>query len=136
MMHTRRVHQHIERHSGRFHFIFDQLCHPIANGAHPLQFFLPIRRTELRRRTGGRRTKISRKITQRKICFVPHGRDDRNRAGCNCTHNLFIIKSPKVFRRPAAAADNNQIGARIFSNLPDGFGNLCRSLFPLHQHAI
>ncbi len=59
------------------------------------------------RRRGG--ANVGDEVGDREISFMAHGRDHWNRRLANRARDLFLVKCPEIFRRTAAATNNQNV---------------------------
>src|ERR1019366_8408932 len=70
----------------------------------------PHRHRLFRRRRGGWRAEIGGMIDQGPIRLVANRRDERHEAARRRAHDDFLVETPQILERTAAARDDNHIG--------------------------
>ena len=73
---------------------------------------MPYRNRQLCSRRGRWRPQVRNKIDEGRVGFMPYGRNQRNVRGRGSTRHNFFVKSPKIFKRPAASRHNQYIRTR------------------------
>jgi hypothetical protein len=85
--------------------------------------------------SGGRRrrTQVGGVVDQRRIGFVPHRGDQRNRRFCGGSDDFLLVEGPQVLDRSAATGDDQQVGPRgPRRKAADGLGDSCGGALTLH----
>jgi hypothetical protein len=71
-----------------------------------------LRDDELARHRRSRRPHVGGEVAQRRVLFVPDGRDDRHRAGGDGAHESLVAEREQVLEAAAAAREHDHVDTR------------------------